>query len=138
MNDVDADQVEVDVPEGHARQARRVISRALDSWGLAHLSRSAVMVGHELVANALRHGMPPAILRLLRRGDVLIIEVGDGSEQVPRLSEIDNSTSMSGRGMRIVSKLARAWGVRPHPGGKTVWAEIALVQPAVRRSHRPA
>jgi hypothetical protein len=125
MDDVESDSVELGVPEGHARQARRVIAQALDGWGLGHLTRGAVMVGHELVANALRHGMPPAVLRLLRREGALIIEVGDASEQLPRVTEIDNATSISGRGMHIVSKLARTWGVRPHQGGKTVWAEIA-------------
>lgn len=126
MNTVEVDSVEIDVPVGHARQARRVISQAMDAWGLTHLSRGAVMVGHELVANALRHGVPPAALRLLRRGDAVIIEVGDGSEQEPRIAEIDNTTSTSGRGMRIVTKLARAWGVRRHQNGKTVWAEISF------------
>ncbi|MGI5246117.1 ATP-binding protein [Dactylosporangium sp. CA-139066] len=123
---MDGDSIEVDVAEGHARQARRVITQAFEAWGLPHLTRGAVMVGHELVANALRHGVPPAVLRLLRRGDAVVIEVRDASEQVPRIAEIDNLTSTSGRGMRIVSKLARAWGVRPQPGGKVVWAEIAL------------
>jgi hypothetical protein len=120
------DSIEIDVPAGQARQARRVMSQALDAWGLAHLSRAAVMVGHELVANALRHGVPPAVLRLMRRGDAVVIEVGDGSEQLPRVAEIDNQTSVSGRGMQIVTKLTRAWGVRPHQGGKTVWAEIPV------------
>lgn len=118
------DSIEVDVAAGHAGQARRVIAQALEAWGLAHLSRGAVMVGHELVANALRHGVPPAVLRLRRRDDTLIIEVGDAGAQLPRFPEIDNLTSVSGRGMRIVSRLARSWGVRPHRGGKTVWAEI--------------
>jgi hypothetical protein len=122
---VEGDSIQVDVLAGQARWARRVITLAVEAWGLPHLTRGAVMVGHELVANALRHGMPPAVLRLLRRGDGLIIEVGDGSDQVPRIAEIDNLTSMSGRGMQIVDTLARAWGVRPHQGGKTVWAEIA-------------
>jgi hypothetical protein len=123
---VEADSIEVDVPLGQARQARRVIAETLDDWGLAHLSRGAVMVGHELVANALRHGLPPAVLRLLRRDDTVVIEVGDASDEVPHVAEIDNQTSVSGRGMHIVSKLARSWGVRAHPGGKTVWAEIAV------------
>ena len=120
------DSIEVDVPAGQARQARRVISQAFEAWGLAHLSRAAVMVGHELVANALRHGVPPAVLRLCRIGDAVVIEVGDASKQLPRVAEIDNQTSTSGRGMFIVSKLTRAWGVRPHQGGKTVWAEIPV------------
>lgn len=121
----DEESVQVDVAAGHARTARRVITQALEAWGLAHLTRGAVMVGHELVANALRHGLPPAVLRLLRVGDRLVIEVGDSSDQVPRIAEIDNLTSTSGRGMQIVDTLAQAWGVRPHPGGKIVWAEIA-------------
>jgi anti-sigma regulatory factor (Ser/Thr protein kinase) len=121
---VKGDSIEVDVPVGQARQARRVIAQALEAWGLTHLTRGAVMVGHELVANALRHGVPPAVLRLMRRDDALVIEVGDASEQLPRIAEIDNQTSTSGRGMRIVSRLARTWGVRRHQGGKTVWAEI--------------
>jgi len=124
MSTVQGDSIEVDVPAGHSRAARRVITKALEGWGLPELTRCAVMVGHELVANALRHGLPPAILRLLRRGDTLIIEVGDSSDQEPRIAEIDNLTSTSGRGMQIVNSLARTWGVRPHQGGKTVWAEI--------------
>ncbi|MFI5916362.1 ATP-binding protein [Dactylosporangium sp. NPDC051541] len=123
---MEGDSIQVDVPAGQSRTARRVITQALDGWGLPQLTRCAVMVGHELVANALRHGLPPAVLRLLRRGDTLIIEVGDSSDQVPRIAEIDNLTSTSGRGMQIVNALARAWGVRPHQGGKTVWAEIAV------------
>ncbi|WP_433611684.1 ATP-binding protein [Dactylosporangium sp. CA-139114] len=122
---MEGDSVQVDVRAGQARTARRVITQALEAWGLPHLTRGAVMVGHELVANALRHGLPPAVLRLLRQGDRLVIEVGDGSDQVPRIAEIDNLTSTSGRGMQIVDTLARAWGVRPHQGGKTVWAEIS-------------
>jgi hypothetical protein len=125
MDTVEGDSIQVDVVAGQARGARRVIIQALETWGLPHLTRGAVMVGHELVANALRHGMPPAVLRLLRRGDGLIIEVGDGSDQVPRIAEIDNLTSTSGRGMQIVDTLACAWGVRPHRSGKTVWAQIA-------------
>jgi two-component sensor histidine kinase len=124
VESVEADSIEVDVPAGHARQARRVITQALATWGLPDLTRNAVMVGHELVANALRHGLPPAVLRLLHRGDTVVIEVGDSSDQIPRIAEIDNMTSTSGRGMQIVDALARAWGVRPHRGGKTVWAEM--------------
>ncbi|MEU0553881.1 ATP-binding protein [Dactylosporangium sp. NPDC006015] len=119
-----ADAVSVEVPAGEARQARRVITRALHVWDLPHLTRAAVMVGHELVANALRHGIPPAALRLLRRDGAVLIEVGDASPALPRITEIDNETSTSGRGMFIVSRLAHSWGVRPQPIGKIVWAEL--------------
>ncbi|MFF5231006.1 ATP-binding protein [Dactylosporangium sp. NPDC000521] len=119
-----ADAVSVEVPAGQARHARRVITGALSMWDLPHLTRATVMVGHELVANALRHGMPPAVLRLLRRDGAVLIEVSDASPALPRIAEIDNETSTSGRGMFIVSRLARSWGVRPQPIGKIVWAEL--------------
>lgn len=117
-------EVTAEVPAGEARLARRIITGALTAWGLTHLTRSAVMVGHELVANALRHGMPPAALRLIRRNGAVLIEVGDSSAALPRIPEIDNETSTSGRGMFIVSRLARTWGVRPLPTGKIVWAGL--------------
>lgn len=120
----DTAEVTVEVPVGQARQARGLITRTLTGWGLPHLTRTAVMVGHELVANALRHGMPPAALRLLRRDGAVLIEVGDASPALPRIAEIDNEASMSGRGMFIVSRLARSWGVRPQSTGKVVWAEL--------------
>lgn len=120
----DTADITVEVPVGAARQARGVITRTLATWGLTHLTRAAVIVGHELVANALRHGVPPAALRLCRRDDAVLIEVGDAGPALPRFAEIDNETSLSGRGMFIVSRLARSWGVRPLPTGKVVWAEL--------------
>lgn len=121
----DTADVTVEVLAGAAREARGFITRTLTTWGLTHLTRTAVVVGHELVANALRHGRPPMALRLLRRGGAVRIEVGDASPALPRIAEIDNETSTSGRGMFIVSRLARSWGVRRLPTGKVVWAELA-------------
>lgn len=116
----------VDLATGRARDARRFIAATLSRWQLDHVSRQAVLVGHELVANALRHGGPPARLRMSRGADSVVIEVLDQGGGLPRLAEIDNNTSPNGRGLRIVTKLARAWGVRRHQAGKTVWAEIPL------------
>ncbi|MEV4507978.1 ATP-binding protein [Dactylosporangium sp. NPDC049525] len=124
VTEPDSAEVTVEVPVGAAQQARGVITRTLAVWGLTHLTKAAVMVGHELVANALRHGMPPAALRLRRREGAVLIEVGDASPALPRITDIDNETSTSGRGMFIVSRLARSWGVRPLPTGKVVWAEL--------------
>ena len=126
----DLDEVTLDVPPGDARSARRFITHALTRWGLSPLTKLVVVVGHELVANALRHGTPPARLLLRRIGDCVHIEVGDASCAVPRVPEIDNTTSISGRGLRIVTSLARDWGVRLTTGGKVVWADIAAARDA--------
>ena len=84
----------------------------------------------ELAANAVTHGRVPGRdfelrLRLLPE-DTLRIEVSDarGDRQlrsVPR-REIDEA----GRGLVIVSVLARTWGVAERDVGKTVWVELAL------------
>src|SRR5437868_1868456 len=120
-----AEEVSLEVPPGDARSARRFITLVLIRWQLTQASKLVVMVGHELVANALRHGTPPARLLLRRAADGVRIEVGDASTTVPLMPEIDNATSTSGRGLRIVTSLARDWGVRITQGGKVVWADIA-------------
>jgi two-component sensor histidine kinase len=124
----DLDEISLEVPPGDARSARRFITLVLIRWQLTQTSKLVVMVGHELVANALRHGTPPARLLLRRGADGVRIEVGDASSTVPRMPEIDNATSTSGRGLRIVTSLARDWGVRATQGGKVVWADIAAAR----------
>lgn len=113
-----------DITLTSAHQARRFIAGTLAAWGLDDLARPAVMVGHELVANALRHGATPARLRLVGGRDRVMIEVFDSSDELPSPPEIDNATSPSGRGIRIVESLTDDWGVRLHGTGKTVWATI--------------
>ena len=56
----------------------------------------------------------------------VLIEVDDSSPNHPVLVR-PNDTEPHGRGMLIVNKLAKAWGVDGHPatGGKTVWARIS-------------
>jgi hypothetical protein len=114
----------VDLPVSNVQDARRFIAGVLTRWRLTRLTSEVVLVGHELIANALRHGTPPAVLRLSRLADAVVVEVGDASRAVPRIPEIDNTSSISGRGLRIVTSLARGWGVRLHHEGKIVWAEI--------------
>jgi hypothetical protein len=114
-----------ETPIASGGDARTFIISTVNGWNIPHIGRQAVMVGHELAANALRHGAPPVRLRLSRRADTLVIEVSDRGDGTPQLVEIDNTTSPSGRGMRIVASLARDWGVDRHVVGKTVWAELA-------------
>ena len=33
--------------------------------------------------------------------------------------------ALSGRGLHLVGRLAKAWGLRPAPVGKVIWAELA-------------
>jgi hypothetical protein len=55
------------------------------------------------------------------------VEVADQSSAPPALPRRDHDpASPSGRGLRLVSSLARRWGTyHESAGGKTVWFELA-------------
>lgn len=84
------------------------------------------LVVTELVSNAYDHGLHPRRLRLRRLPvpDLLRVEVDDGSPDRPVLgrSRIDDTR---GRGLIIVDKIARGWGVIGRTTGKTVWADLS-------------
>jgi anti-sigma regulatory factor (Ser/Thr protein kinase) len=107
-----------------AGQARRLVRRTLDRWGLSELTDTTELLVSEIVANAVRVTTRPLTLRLLRT-DVLRVEVRDDSTQLPRLghAQLDDE---GGRGLFLVDQLARRWGATRVSGGKIVWFEQRL------------
>jgi anti-sigma regulatory factor (Ser/Thr protein kinase) len=78
------------------------------------------------VTNALLHARTDVRLRLALRGDRLHLGVHDGGSRLLRLVGGDPDAE-AGRGLLLVERLARAWGVyRPPEGGKVVWCVLAL------------
>ena len=74
------------------------------------------------------HARTPLRLRLELRGDLLHIAVHDASPRLLRLVP-ENPESEAGRGLRLVERLASAWGVhRRPPDGKVVWCTLRLWQ----------
>jgi two-component sensor histidine kinase len=81
------------------------------------------MVG-ELVANAVRHARTRSVeVRLVRSG-TLVCEVEDDDQRLPTLLSAGPGDEF-GRGLRVVSALAREWGTSRTGSGKTVWFELA-------------
>ncbi|MGW1955967.1 SpoIIE family protein phosphatase [Streptomyces sp. NPDC001920] len=106
-------------------RARAVVREQLHSWGLPTPADSAELMVSELVTNALRHSHSrPVVLRLVR-GDTLLCEVDDDDHDLPTLLSAGPHDE-AGRGLRVVSTLAREWGTTRTGGGKTVWFELAL------------
>ncbi|MFH0515739.1 SpoIIE family protein phosphatase [Streptomyces sp. M41] len=106
-------------------RARAVVREQLYDWGLSRLVDSAELMVSELVTNALRHSHSrPVELRLVR-GDTLLCEVDDDDHDLPTLLDA-NPGDESGRGLRVVSTLAREWGTSRTSTGKTVWFELTL------------
>lgn len=84
----------------------------------------AKLVVSELVSNAYQHGEHPLHLRLRRTRNLIRVEVTDLS---PRLPVVGRSSVRvtRGRGMVLVDRLTRRWGVVRHAVGKTVWAVLS-------------
>jgi anti-sigma regulatory factor (Ser/Thr protein kinase) len=110
-----------------APRARAFASGVLASWRFpVELRDLGVLAASELVANSLKHGIPPMRLRLRRTDRRLIIEVTDGDEHLPRRRRAEPGDE-AGRGISIIATVASAWGSRRTPGGgKAVWCEFAL------------
>ncbi|MCF3964593.1 SpoIIE family protein phosphatase [Streptomyces fuscigenes] len=104
--------------------ARAAASRQLDAWGLDAAGPTTELIVSELVTNAVRYGLSPVRLRLIRTS-ALVIEVSDADSSSPRLRHA-RVTEETGRGLFLVSKTADRWGSRFTPEGKTTWAELDL------------
>ncbi|MEV5915146.1 SpoIIE family protein phosphatase [Streptomyces chartreusis] len=106
-------------------RARDVVREQLHDWGLARLADTAELLVSELVTNAVRHSHGhPVELRLVR-GDTLLCEVDDDDHELPTLLSAGPFDD-AGRGLRVVSMLAREWGTSRTSAGKTVWFELTL------------
>ncbi|PVD05455.1 SpoIIE family protein phosphatase [Streptomyces sp. CS207] len=106
-------------------RARAAVREQLHDWGLPHLADTAELLVSEVVTNAVRHARArPVDLRLVR-ADTLLCEVDDDDHDLPALRGAgpDDET---GRGLRVVSALAREWGASRGRTGKTVWFELTL------------
>lgn len=111
-------------------RARAAVREQLHEWQLAKLADTAELLVGELVTNAVRHSHGrPVELRLVR-GDNLLCEVDDDDHALPSLLSA-GPTDEAGRGLHVVSTLAREWGATRTGAGKTVWFELTL--PRTRR-----
>ena len=113
-----------------SREARRRVLDVLEASRLDAAAATAALVVSELATNAVLHAGTPFEVRVRIMGDVVRIEVHDGTRRRPAARLFSNEAT-SGRGLRLVEQLCRAWGVEVSEAGKTVWAELALDAPLV-------
>ncbi|WP_327371223.1 ATP-binding SpoIIE family protein phosphatase [Streptomyces sp. NBC_01217] len=120
-------------PREVARSRRLVRGKLLD-WDLPDAVEAAELMVSELVTNAVKHGRTHHIgLRLVRTG-ALLCEVSD-DEPAPAALLDAAAHDEHGRGLLVVSSLAREWGTSTTAHGKTVWFEQALSRIPRPRSH---
>jgi len=146
---------------GGARQARQRLAAELHGLIPTALLADCVAVAAELLGNAVRHGapLPGGVIRIACRiavsqpsavsqpargsqrdqstepgGAVVELRVSDGGSPFVPTEHRAEPDSVDGRGLAIVTALARSWGVEREADGQCVWAELR--SPAVA-SQRP-
>jgi hypothetical protein len=115
------------------RLVRRLVRRTLADWDLAACADVTELLASELATNAVRYASRPIELRLMRT-DVLLCEVKDDDHHLPVLRSATGSDEV-GRGLHLVSSLARRWGASRTVDGKVVWFDQVL-PPRLTRATR--
>lgn len=88
------------------------------------LVEDVVLMVSEVVTNACMHTTGPLEFRLDCTWERLRVEVTDPSPRPPVMQPPASGLD-GGQGLRMVDRLARAWGYEPRGGGKAVWLEVA-------------
>lgn len=89
------------------------------------------VVVSELLGNSVRHAHPISggvvLLAWRVRADEIIVWVTDGGGGRAVTPPDSGMLADSGRGLKIIERLTRAWGVTEHAGGlRTVWAALPV------------
>jgi anti-sigma regulatory factor (Ser/Thr protein kinase) len=107
------------------RQARRFAVDTLAGWACDELIPTAEVVVSELATNAVLHAHSTFVLSLRRESSTIRLAVRDFNAAVMPEPRLPDDVRPHGRGLFLVGAFAERWGTDRHPGGKTVWADLA-------------
>ena len=109
---------------------RQFLVGVLRSWRMPEIVEGDVeLLASELASNVVRHADSDFTVIVRYDGEVVRVEVGDGSRALPLLRSPDLD-DVAGRGLVLVEALASAWGVTHTVEGKRVWFEVPADPPA--------
>ncbi|MEV5386794.1 SpoIIE family protein phosphatase [Streptomyces sp. NPDC052721] len=115
----------LDADPREVARARRLVRERLLDWGLPQAVETAELLVSEVVTNAVRHAESDRVGLRVVRTDALLFEVTDDEPALPAMLSA-GPYDESGRGLRVVSRLAREWGASASGHRKTVWFEQAV------------
>ncbi|HEX2375316.1 MAG TPA: ATP-binding protein [Actinomycetota bacterium] len=105
--------------------ARRFIEARIAAWSFPEpAGEQLVLIGSELVTNAVLHARTELTLTLELRDGRVRISVRDRS-QAPATLRHYRPDALTGRGLGVVAALSDSWGISAAADGKVVWAEVA-------------
>lgn len=105
--------------------ARRFAGQAAADYGAGpECIDTTKLLVTEIATNAVMHAHSPIRLTVSPEPHSLRVEVRDDDPTPPPLPCVPDPDATSGRGLWLVSALARRWGVNRNAKGKTVWFEV--------------
>jgi serine/threonine-protein kinase RsbW len=127
----------VDTPR-QLSELRAAIVRALAAEGepvreLAGTAHIMVLVASELATNALRHGIPPTVVRLLRSEGTYLLDVADHDLGSTPYVAGARPPGQGGFGLQIARRLALEVGWYATETTKHVWATFPVAGPEAPR-----
>jgi anti-sigma regulatory factor (Ser/Thr protein kinase) len=105
------------------REGRRFLAEALARLGWEDRLDDASLLLSELLANVALHARTSCSVVVKSTEVELRIDVEDRSRVLPRVQHFSIDTT-TGRGLRLVEKLADSWGVEPIEEGKRIWFSL--------------
>jgi anti-sigma regulatory factor (Ser/Thr protein kinase) len=117
--------------------ARRLIAARTAAWSFPEpVGSQLVLIGSELVTNAVLHARTELTLTLELRDGRVRISVEDRSNAPPTLRHYQ-ADALTGRGLGVVAALSDRWGISTAADGKVVWAEVAATGSATAARRPP-
>lgn len=95
-----------------------------DHAELDDVPEKMILVATELATNALRHGLPPTVVRLCRAGDEFVLDVSDRDPQIIPEFAGERPPGAGGLGLQVARKLALDIGWYVSDETKHVWARF--------------
>ncbi|MFF5297717.1 ATP-binding protein [Paractinoplanes globisporus] len=109
---------------GDLRVLRAELRDAVAGAAGGDVTDRITVVANELATNALRHGLPPTVVRLMREGDRLIIDVADHDRDgEPRIA-VDRPLGAGGLGLQLTRTYAADVGWYSTEVTKHIWASF--------------
>lgn len=123
-----SERIELAPTPGSVGVARRWCTERASRAGFSIEIDTVALLVSELVTNVVLHARTGCELMVIPMGNVLRVEVRDGSNAMPSGTLQTNPAALSGRGMVLIDALSTHHGSEALPGGgKLVWFELETI-----------
>ena len=97
-----------------------------DTDTLDDVPEKMMLVVTELATNAMRHGLPPSVIRLMSSGDQFVLDVADHDPDAAPILPGDRQAEAGGRGLQLARSFSLDVGWYATEHTKHIWATFPM------------